>query len=253
MLTSISNCIKSQLPLCWKEVNKTCVGCCENSKSNISCRCSSRHYMCVDCLGLCLSSMVGSEKTQSLVCGCLSLSDTSKIIELSKIAKMKDEVEKWLKASQERHTINRLAPCRFPECSFNNWLPRELVLNSEWKCKAGHLNRQTTQSELFAINQILDESEFIKNCTHDSLSFPKYRVCPICLKHGQALLCEHAGGCKRFPDYPAQHLYLTNCCHEFCFHCLRSWSECGHYILCTNPGIQRLSIRDSSLEVSYDN
>jgi len=94
-----------------------------------------------------------------------------------------------------------------------------------WTCACGHNNVKPLdkslamlQAEAEEANTYLRESPLMKNCFHDNIDFPTRRICEECWTQDKELtFCEHAGGCKHWPENHGEHH------HVFCYGCLRPW------------------------------
>lgn len=224
----------------FRSVSRLCMVCLANAPEDgrIMC-CLAPHFICKsECLEHTVNCIITGKRSQGLACGCINVGmGNMELLKLADMCHRLPEMERWIESICESLTISMLNRCSVPGCLHENWPLEADVVKSGWTCRAGHYNSSLSHTGIEQTNMELLAAK------EKGRKYPRYRLCPQCIEMNVVIMCEHAGGCKRWPG--KQDRGESACTHTFCFCCLREWSACSLKGQCGNPGIQQIKYQDT--------
>jgi len=169
------------------------------------------------------------------------------------------KISSWYDKVVRQQVMPNYYVCSHPDCAdiIENWMSRDVFDTDyrangqfEWHCPLGHRNTVLPmKDEIDEMNKtlLLHPEYYTASASYDHCPLRRYRLCRGCTASGVLLLAVHADGCKQWPGGGSAHR------HCFCFSCSKPWSECGHGVSCSDPGIQQVRLRDGIPEIGHVN
>ena len=223
---------------------------CRSEEGVISMTCSCSHAMCHGCARNAVVFLVSSKTPPKFkyLCGCYGLEDSTALVEVASVVERGNVMREWIQSMHHLLLKTCLCRCQNARCEKVSSWPLQSDIKEKkgkliWQCECGQVNAFNTQKSIEAANAELSSAS-TSLCNLDKKNIPLRRACPCCAELGYIILCEHEGGCKRFPeDGRERNKYSsTACTHDFCFHCLHPWTMCGHDVDCVFAPVQQFTL-----------